>query len=523
MAVVQISKIQIRRGQKNSNTGVPQLSSAELAWAVDTQELFIGNGSVAEGAPTVGNTKVLTENDNIIELASSYRFGSTEPSITESVNRALSEKIDDIEVSVADFGANGDGSTDNVAAFESALQQLFANADTNFRKILKVPNGEYLFTSDIEIPSNAIIQGETQLGTVLNIGANNILFTTTDGQQVGSFTSSNRPENISISNLTIERTTGQTVFTGVKNSSIERVSFKGNYVLGDSVGNITTEPGAVFWQNNLIGIKVDNLTFRQCNFSNNSIGLKCSQDSIFETRIYFDETEFNVLDTGIYIDGVTDQVNNWEFVNCRFEELARQAFNSTAGKGTTFNRCNFVNVGNGVSSAAFPETEIISFGQSDDNVVLNCSTNRLEQAVLTGNSSDAAVTEVLNGSKVTLSNSVETNIFLSDSFSTLAVLSAENKFYDIHYSLRLSTEIRHGTLKIIVNEPKTAVTIADESNYSAVSATSSEGQLMTGFLFNVTIADNDADSGNDTVILSYKNPLATGSTGSIALQFSYGV
>jgi hypothetical protein len=87
----------------------------------------------------------------------------------------------------------------------------------------------------------------------------------------------------------------------------------------------------------------------------------------------------------------------------------------------------------------------------------------------------------------------------------------------------LSTEIRHGTLKIIVNEPKTAVTIADESNYSAVSATSSEGQLMTGFLFDVTIADNDADSGNDTVILSYKNPLATGSTGSIALQFSYGV
>ena len=46
MAVVQISKIQIRRGKKNSDSGVPQLSSAELAWAVDTQELFIGNGSV---------------------------------------------------------------------------------------------------------------------------------------------------------------------------------------------------------------------------------------------------------------------------------------------------------------------------------------------------------------------------------------------------------------------------------------------------------------------------------------------
>jgi hypothetical protein len=70
MAVVQISKIQQRRGQKLLS-GMPQLSSAELAWAVDTQELFIGNGSVTEGAPYVGNTRVLTEHDNILELAGS--------------------------------------------------------------------------------------------------------------------------------------------------------------------------------------------------------------------------------------------------------------------------------------------------------------------------------------------------------------------------------------------------------------------------------------------------------------------
>jgi len=37
MAVVQISRIQVRRGQKNTGTGLPQLASGELAWAVDTQ------------------------------------------------------------------------------------------------------------------------------------------------------------------------------------------------------------------------------------------------------------------------------------------------------------------------------------------------------------------------------------------------------------------------------------------------------------------------------------------------------
>ena len=61
MAVVQISRIQVRRGKKGVDN-LPQLASGELGWAIDTQEFYVGNGSVSEGAPAVGNTKVLTEN-----------------------------------------------------------------------------------------------------------------------------------------------------------------------------------------------------------------------------------------------------------------------------------------------------------------------------------------------------------------------------------------------------------------------------------------------------------------------------
>ena len=110
MAVVQISKIQQRRGQKLLS-GMPQLSSAELAWAVDTQELFIGNGSVTEGAPYVGNTRVLTEHDNILELAGSYKFAEPDVSITASIFRSLQSKLDEIQVSVIDFGPQPDPST----------------------------------------------------------------------------------------------------------------------------------------------------------------------------------------------------------------------------------------------------------------------------------------------------------------------------------------------------------------------------------------------------------------------------
>ena len=523
MAVVQISKIQVRRGKKNSNTGVPQLSSAEFAWAVDTQELFIGNGSVAEGAPLVGNTKILTENDNIIELASSYQFASDDPGITESVSRSLGDKIDEIEVSVADFGAVGDGSTDNVDAFEAALTQLFANADNTYRKVLKIPNGEYLFTSDLNIPSNAVIEGENTEEVILNIGANNVLFTTTAGAQIASFTSSDRPENIVFKNFTVERTTGQVVFSGVKNSLVEHVKFKGNYILGESVGSLSTEPGALFWNNNLVGIKTDNIVFRNCKFENNSVGVRCLQTSAFETRITFDGCHFEILDTGVYVEGVSTQENNWAINDCVFEEIARQAFKSTNGIGTKIQRSIFKNVGNGTGTAALPETSQIEFGESKDNIVLDCSTDRIESAVLTDDNTTAAVPEVENSDFSSFTNRLDTDIFLSDSFRTLAALSANQSFYEIPYTVRLSTETRTGRLRLMINGSRTEVTLADESNYSATSSLSAAGQLMTGFEFDVSIEDNDADSGNDTVILSYKNPLATGSTGSIAFGISYGV
>ena len=62
MAVIEIAKIKVRRGQENT-TGLPTLDSGEFGWAVDTQRLYIGNGELAEGAPEVGVTRLLTEDD----------------------------------------------------------------------------------------------------------------------------------------------------------------------------------------------------------------------------------------------------------------------------------------------------------------------------------------------------------------------------------------------------------------------------------------------------------------------------
>lgn len=532
MAVVQISKIQVRRGQKNSNSGVPQLSSAEFAWAVDTQELFIGNGSVAEGAPYVGNTKVLTEHDNILALASSYQFASTDPSISSSIPRPLQSKLDEY-VSIADFGAVGDGVTDNSVAIAAALEELFTNNDENYRKVLMVPNGVYVVNSDIRIPAgrlssldplrNVIIRGETQLGSIINIGANDIRFITVDGKENVDFDSVNRPRNVLISNLTIQRTTGEFVISGLADSKFEDVRFKGSYVLGTTVASLASEPAAVSWNNGLAGTKVDNITFSGCIFDSNSLSVKCSQTLVYDTSLILNECKFFNNDTGIYISGVATQKNNWRVLDCEFEEIANQAFRSTQGQGTSIQRSKFKKCGNGTGLASAPIDNIVYFGESINNILIDCTSDRQSSAGLVSTVGVPAIAEVIGSSKSTFLDRNYSLIYLSDSFRPLAVFSALNRYMKINYFLSLDVWSRVGTLTISVGDDLSEVAITDEFQYSTPLAASPGGQVMTKFEFNAELRDNDLDSGIETVVLSYKNPLLTGRAGTISFDVAYGV
>jgi hypothetical protein len=536
MAVVQISKIQVRRGQKNSNSGVPQLSSAEFAWAVDSQELFIGNGSVLEGAPYVGNTKILTEHDNILDLASSYQFASDDTSITLSVPRSLQSKIDEIQVSVADFNAVGDGSTDCVAAFETAFTQLFRNANSNFKKVLLIPNGEYLFSSDLTIPDGVILQGETQIGVELNMGASNIRFITGTGLELADFNSTNRPQNLRLSNLSIRRTTGQLTLSGVANSVIENIRFLGEYVLGTSVASLSTEPAAVFWENNLAGTRVDNILFKDCYFEGNSVSVKCLQTAEFDTNIKFDNCDFFVSDTAIYVEGVVAQGNRWHIYDCEFEEIAHQAFRSTFGRGTLIQRSTFKNVGNGIDIAANPNDFMVFFGEKVGNVLVDCTSDRQQSAGIVSTTLTAAFTEVYNSAKVNFVDRNYSVIFLSDSFRPLAVFSALNNYTTVTYCLKLGEHTRYGSLSLAIGDDLSVgangsdVTITDSYTYSPRLITSAGGSLMTNFEFSISKVSNSTgddssvvDVTADTLLLSYKNPLATGQTGSISFDVTYGV
>ena len=529
MAVVQISKIQVRRGLKNSGIGVPQLSSAEFAWAVDTQELFIGNGSIAEGSPYVGNTKILTEHDNILDLASSYRFGSNDTSINLSVSRSLQTKLDE-EVSVFDYGAVPDGNTDNSEAFQNALNELFRNSDAKFKKVLVVPNGIYNFEGTLFIPSTAIIRGETQEGAVLNIGNNNILFITSSGDGVSSFTSTNRPSDVNISNITIRHDSGATVLTGLKDSTLDGVRFVSDYILGDSTLDPDQQSSSLFWENTLPGTKVSNINLKNCKFENTPIGARClhitvdsSNPPLFDTYVNFTNCEFFQCDIGIFINGVENQGNIWNINDCRFEEISQQALRSDAGTGTKIFRSQFINCGNGINSASNPLYAMVSFAQVKGNVLRSCSSNRIQEAGLTTFSNTTAISDVIGSAKSEFTDFVYDDVYLSDGFRPFLVLSAENRYTVLEYRLKLNNHVRYGHLVITVDETLGEISYCDNYTYSTPLITSSGGALMTNFEFQAELRDNDSDSGVDTVLLSYRNPLSSGSTGNISFSVSYGV
>ena len=179
MAIVQISRITNRKGLA---VDLPQpLAGAELGWVVDERRLFIGNGTLEEGAPVVGNTEVLTEFSDILSFADQYTYQGTAagyivqtgPTPGSPITQSLQNRLDSFVV-VTDFGAMGDGVTDDTAAINRALYQLYCvQNNTQTRRGLFFPAGTYIVTDTINVPSFAKLYGEGLEGSIISFNVQN--------------------------------------------------------------------------------------------------------------------------------------------------------------------------------------------------------------------------------------------------------------------------------------------------------------------------------------------------------------
>jgi len=367
VAIVQISRITNRKGLEED---LPQpLAPAELGWAVDTRQLYIGPGTLAEGSPDEqNNVEILTEYSDILATQTAYTYTGqtatgysvqTGTTVGSPVSQSLQSRLDSYCV-VTDFGATGDGVTDDTAAINRALYQLYCvQANPQIRRSLFFPAGSYLITNTILVPPYAMLYGEGPQSSILNFfvtawtntvayaagvlvksgssyyrsnfavpvgvgltdqvggqyywgnistGAADslpscIMRTASSTQQTGvNIVSPNEPQNILVTNMNM--VTNQ-IMDGIlieraHDCSFTNVGFQGpltTTTLTVSTDNIA----AVRWASTTTLVD-SHITFENCNFNGFTYGTNTEQQI---EGITFSNCNFDTLYQGVYLGGVT--------------------------------------------------------------------------------------------------------------------------------------------------------------------------------------------------------------------------
>lgn len=378
MAIVSISRIQHRRGRKLDGAGMPQLASGELGWAIDTQELYIGNGSVSEGAPAVGNTRVLTEHDNILDFAVNYSFRAgaiqTGEFLSTPVYRTLQERLDD-RVTLADFGADGDGG-DQTSNLQRALDQLYLNpttkSDASSRIVLYIPAGEYLLTDTIYVPPFTTIIGAGKGKTVIKSNTTTVFKTVNGDSDPGDYATDgtstvfNQPRDIIISGLTIQSMSTQPaiILSSCVESLFQDLSIEGNWVSGNN--NVEQ-----------IGIRLDGISTPISSNSNRFVNVdiygfnyavRSDYDTYYNTfsNSTFKNCRYGVV-FGQYTNGQVGQQYGPSYntiQTCIFDQIDQNAIWVERGDVNTSKANKFLNVGNDGGSPATATASTIKFTTS---------------------------------------------------------------------------------------------------------------------------------------------------------------
>jgi hypothetical protein len=391
MAVVQISRIQVRRGRSLSGTGLPQLASGELAWSLDTQELYIGNGAVSEGSPAVGNTKILTERDltvqgNLLNLIQ-HIYKANDPAIqtgptpNSPISREVQDRLDE-RATAASFGTVANGSIDDTQALQRAIDQLFLNNTTKAsstdadgaksRVILELAPGFYNITSTLFVPSYASLIGAGAEKTYIRYTGNGpaIQFvndTSVIGtpSTIGNTTSISQPRQIILKGMTIQTNTNNQ--TCLQLDAVKDCYFEDLVIKGSWLGNYNANSKGISMQAVSSIVTCNENIFNRVTVTGFSFAVYAKQDiidNVFTDCMIEDCRQGFVL--GENADGTTvgQQFGprKTQITNCRFDNVKRHGVYLDRGTGNTTRDCKFINVGNNGAGVFFPEYPQIYFG-----------------------------------------------------------------------------------------------------------------------------------------------------------------
>ena len=473
MAIVQISRITNRKGLQ---VELPQLAGAELGWSIDSRRLFIGNGTLEEGAPVVGNTEILTEFSDILEFQTTYTYkgeaagyiAQTGADANAPVTQSLQSWMDQW-ASVKDFGAVGDGVADDTDAINRALYQLYCReVNPQVRRSLFFPAGVYKVNSTIIIPPFATLYGEGTDNSVISMAAGDdsalrayVARTGDSLQQTGANIGNNgaiTPQYITIQNIgfnTDDTAVDVFLVEDAKNCTFNNVNFIGPL----TTLTLTTD------SDNIAGVRFassaslvcQTINFDRCTFTGLTYGFNTDEEI---NGITVSNSKFDTLYQGVVL-GAVAPVNGGpsgfrvlhNFFNNIYEEGVKIGAVSLNATGYNI----FYDVGNHFNGTLSPSTPVISIGNSNNICVADMFERGDSYAGLYPRIDLANTSSIgfVNGKYIVLGpnvietapETVLTNNLTNETFYTFN--SGTTRSATLSYSITRDTGVRHGSFRVV--------------------------------------------------------------------------
>jgi len=534
VAVVQISRIQNRRGL---STDLPQLAAGELGWVVDEQRLYIGNGTVADGAPAVGNTEIITSGSSSFTTALNYVYkgylGDSTPVQTGSTGdftRTVQQRLDDY-VSVKSFGALGDDSTNDTAAIQRAIDELYSDtdeSDTRSHRKLYFPAGVYRTNDTITIPRYAHIVGEGPDKSVIRqSGGNGPVAVTEDLSgntfDTGGISGSSFPTQIQISNITLKNAEayGAISLDNATKVYFNNCKFHGTYASGGS-DNANSKAITV---RSTDALKCSNIYFNQCQFTKFARLVDLSFDV---TNVRFTDCDFSTSYYGAIIGdqwdastttGMSIGPRDVHFNGNSWSTIGQQAIYVKPQQTVEAPSRNIISCGNWYADSvannfqginSLNEVPVIQFDQDECSSVMDFFERTDQRNTDFSDSTDPSNTppEVQGIGlltkpvrKLTLSDATG-----SDTDTGIYLPGFNDKGVRISYKINRGSTYRTGIL-----------TISSAGEYASYNDDYEESNGDAGITLTAKTSDGDSTAGNDTIRVQYQST-STGSDATMEYQ-----
>jgi hypothetical protein len=473
VAIVQISRITNRKGLQIE---LPQLAGAELGWSIDSRRLFIGNGTLEEGAPVVGNTEILTEFSDILEFQTTYTYkGEAAGYIVQTgadanapVTQSLQSWLDQW-ASVKDFGAVGDGVTDDTDAINRALYQLYCReVNPQIRRSLFFPAGVYKVNQTIIIPPFATLYGEGADNSVIQMAAGDdsalrayVARTGDSLQQTGANIGSNGaivPQYVTINNLGFQTNdTSVDVFLveNANNCTFNNVNFMGPLTTSTLTTDTDNIAGVRFASTS--SLVCQTINFDRCTFTGLTYGVNTDEEI---NGITVSNSKFDTLYQGVVL-GAVSPVNGgpsgFRILHNFFDNIYAEGVYLGVVELNSTGYNIFYDVGNHFNGTTSPATSVIVIGSSNNICVSDMfergnNYTSLYPRIDIGNTGSIAF---VNGQFIELGP----NVIITASPETLTNNASNQTIYQfdvtktrsvtMNYSITRTTGVRHGALRVV--------------------------------------------------------------------------